>query len=132
MLKLVIVSFFLVVNGCGSESSDDPRFWSATSAKRGLTLELSSEVTGNSVGIHDYTLSVLDASGNPVNGLEIKIKPWMPDHDHGSDRPPIVEANESNYTVRSVSYTMPGLWELRTQINDDGEMDTATIEVTVR
>ena len=89
-------------------------------------------MAGNTVGLHEYTLVVLDKAGERVKGLNISIEPWMPDHGHGSDRPVEVNDKNSSFSVRSVSYTMPGLWELRTRMQSDSVEDSATIEVEVR
>ena len=94
---LRILAVFLagtVLASCGADSFEDVRFWTASSTSGELTLELTSEVAGNRVGLHEYTLVVLDQAGARVTDLNISIEPWMPDHGHGSDRP--VEVNEKN------------------------------------
>ena len=135
MLKraLTFVGIVLCV-GCGSQSrSDDDHTWRVLSDTGTFELVLLSENGGASVGLNTYRLLISETMGNPKSEITIEIEPWMPGHNHGSDRrPAITLAEHGEYTVDSVSYTMPGFWVLRTQIQANDFQDTAVFEVDVR
>ena len=131
--------FFLFA--CGSDAPTEESFWTTQTPDGEFELELSCADVGNSVGVHEYKLVVLDDSGQHVKGLDIEIELWMPDHGHGSDRPTQIEAKETHYLVRAVSYTMPGFWEvtrigllsetrttpLRLMFGDSNRIDTLVV-----
>lgn len=52
----------------------------------------------------------------------------MPAHGHGSNvTPTTAELGGSAYRIEHVVYTMPGLWELRFEIEAGGVSDEATV-----
>lgn len=61
--------------------------------------------------------------GEPMDGIEamIKVKPFMPDHQHGS---PIatavtpVDGQPGQYTLDPVNLWMPGVWETTLSVGD--------------
>jgi hypothetical protein len=63
-------------------------------------------------GNNDWKVQVVDASGTPVDGATITVKPFMPDHGHGSSITPQVAAGSDpgTYDVSLLNLFMPGIW----------------------
>ena len=71
-------------------------------------------------------LTFLDASGNPVDGLDLSIVPWMPAHGHGTAVQPEIMPTAPGVQVATPLYLfMSGEWQLRMTIT--GAMDDAAI-----
>jgi hypothetical protein len=69
-------------------------------------------------GLSTVELTVERASGEPVDGLDLDIVPWMPAHGHGASlRPSVTPKGGGKYLVSDVNLFMPGRWELRTTIS---------------
>jgi hypothetical protein len=64
-------------------------------------------------GTNTWTLRVLDASSVAVPSATIAIKPFMPDHGHGSS---IVAQStvqpDGSYQITPLYFFMPGLWQV--------------------
>jgi hypothetical protein len=64
-------------------------------------------------GTNTWTLHVNDASGKGVDGAQLDVKPFMPQHGHGSSVEPTVTATGSGaYTIGNLYLFMPGLWTI--------------------
>jgi len=63
-------------------------------------------------GNNDWKIHVVDANGTPVSGATITVKPYMPDHGHGSSITPQVAAGSDagSYDVSLLNLFMPGIW----------------------
>ncbi|MEO7112148.1 MAG: FixH family protein [Polyangiaceae bacterium] len=63
-------------------------------------------------GNNAWTIQVVDKSGAPVSGATITVKPFMPDHGHGSSITPQVAAgaDPGTYDVTLLNLFMPGIW----------------------
>lgn len=62
-------------------------------------------------GMNAITVEVLDAAKQPVDGAAVKLDLWMPDHAHGSARPPVVTPQGGGqYRITEVWLPMAGLW----------------------
>jgi len=76
-------------------------------------------------------LTFLDAVGNPVDGLDLSIVPWMPAHGHGTSAQPLITTTAPGVQVATPLYLfMSGEWQLRMTIT--GAMDDtaiATVEI---
>jgi YtkA-like len=66
-----------------------------------------------SKGLNTWTIAVTDGSGAPVTGATITVKPFMPDHGHGSSITPRVMpmTAEGTYQVTLLDFFMPGIWQ---------------------
>jgi hypothetical protein len=66
-----------------------------------------------SKGANTWTLEITDGKGNPVSGAKIAVKPFMPDHGHGSSITPQVMpmAAEGTYQVNLLEFFMAGIWQ---------------------
>lgn len=64
-------------------------------------------------GLNTWTVKVTDGKGNPVSGAAIKVRPFMPDHGHGSSITPQIMpmAAEGTYQVGLLDFFMPGIWQ---------------------
>jgi uncharacterized GH25 family protein len=62
-------------------------------------------------GNNHWTIQVLDLSGKPVEGAAVQIKPFMPDHGHGTSIQPKVTPGEAGqFEISNLVLFMPGLW----------------------
>jgi hypothetical protein len=72
-------------------------------------------------GENYWTLKVTDASGAPLTGASFDVKPWMPDHLHGSsivpEMTPMSEAGD--YHVGILEFFMPGIWQTTFTLEQD-------------
>lgn len=70
-------------------------------------------------GDNGFTFRVLDAAGAPVSDAQVVVRPWMPNHGHGSTPEtftPRAAAEAGVLEVGPINFFMPGLWELRFQV----------------
>lgn len=67
-------------------------------------------------GLNTFRFSVQASAGGAASGLTLSVRPWMPDHGHGSNPVPTVTedpASTGTFTVSNVNFTMAGTWELQ-------------------
>lgn len=68
-------------------------------------------------GNNTWTIEVDDsASGMALEGLDITVTPFMPDHGHYSTIVMATAAEAGTYTLHPVYLFMPGVWEVRMDI----------------
>lgn len=95
----------------------------------GLFVSISTALpTPPDVGDNAWTISVRTESG-PVEGLSLKVTPWMPLHGHGLV-PPDYGASDLGgglYQVDSFDLIMPGLWEFTVDCAGDSEQPDTTV-----
>lgn len=118
-----------------SSSGDFPTepYATLTSEQGALVLEVrtapSQPPTRGSAAVE---LRITDPSGGPIDALDLRVVPFMPDMGHAaSDEPEIEELGEGRYEVAPVDMFMSGRWELITTILDpihDGAVVTFDIE----
>ena len=64
----------------------------------------------------------------PQAGCAITLTPYMPEHGHGVPLAPTVsDAGAGLYQIDGISFTMPGLWEMRFEISCGAEGDTGDL-----
>ncbi len=65
-------------------------------------------------GENTLTVTVVDAAGNPVTDATLTLKPFMPDHGHGSSIIPLVGPTKADGSIEidHVNTFMPGIWQL--------------------
>ena len=82
-------------------------------------------------GSNAAQLTFLDGAGNPVDGLDLSIVPWMPAHGHGTAVQPVIMTTAPGTQVATPLYLfMSGEWQLRMTIT--GAIDDtaiATVEI---
>jgi hypothetical protein len=83
--------------------------------------------------IHDWTLHVQTPAGEPVEGAEVTIDGGMPQHNHGFPTSPQVtqDLGGGDYLVEGVRFNMAGWWEMKFDIQKDGQADTVTFNVVM-
>jgi YtkA-like len=85
------------------------------SAKGTFNVTLVESVPGPpAIGNDTWTLLVKDASGAAMSGATITVKPWMPDHGHGTSVNATITpaAADGTYTVTPLYLFMAGLWQI--------------------
>ena len=65
------------------------------------------------LGNNTWTLQLADAEGNPLEGLDLKARLYMPKHGHGSS-PTMVHAGDvaGEYVIERMNFFMGGVWEV--------------------
>jgi hypothetical protein len=83
----------------------------------GLTFRLmSSTPAPPSRGNNTWDIEIIDGAGAPVTGAAVSVKPFMPDHQHGTGvRAKLTESGAGRYQATPVNLWMPGLWEITVQ-----------------
>lgn len=72
-----------------------------------------------------WTVAILDSAHAPVTGATLTIKPFMPDHGHGSSLVPSATAQGDSYTITPLYFFMPGLWQTTITAQVDSVIDAA-------
>jgi hypothetical protein len=74
----------------------------------------------------EWTVQVADASGAMVDGATIAVKPWMPDHGHGTDAVAHVMAAgmPGQYAITPLYLFMAGYWTVTLTITMGTVTDT--------
>jgi hypothetical protein len=68
--------------------------------------------------------------GQPVPGLVVSMRGWMPDHGHGMLRVPrTIDQGDGSYRVEGVLLHMRGHWQLAFDLLRGPEADVATSEL---
>jgi hypothetical protein len=69
-------------------------------------------------GDNTWSLEIADSTGTR-DGLDVSVKPFMPDHGHGTPITAVVTPEGSGmYSVTPINLWMPGLWEVTVEIKD--------------
>ncbi|MCC7380315.1 MAG: FixH family protein [Deltaproteobacteria bacterium] len=73
-------------------------------------------------GDNTWTFELADAAGAKVSTATVSVRPWMPDHGHGSTPAMFsgAPAGDGRYGVGPVNFFMPGLWELTVKVELQG------------
>mgnify|MGYP001552691117 CR=1 FL=1 len=83
-------------------------------------------------GNNTWTVAVSDASGPPVTGATIDVKPYMPDHGHGT---PIIatvtDKGDGSYLITPVNLFMVGLWQVTLTIDQAGKSDQVVYDFCI-
>jgi hypothetical protein len=85
-------------------------------------------------GDNQWTVQLLDMAGAPLTtGAMTKVKPWMPDHGHGTTIVPTMSAMDADgmVDVTDIDFRMPGVWTLTFTAETGGKVDTATFGVCI-
>ncbi len=61
-----------------------------------------------------WVIAITDAQGTPLHGATVTVKPFMPDHNHGTGIVAQVteEATAGTYDASPINLFMPGVWEI--------------------
>ncbi len=93
-----------------------------------LTSAASPPVIGD---LTTWTLQISDAQGAMVDGATITVKPWMPDHGHGTDAVAHVTpaGTPGQYSVTPLYLFMAGYWTVTFTITSGTVTDTVVYSV---
>ncbi len=70
-------------------------------------------------GDNTWIVRLTDASGSPLAGASLDVKPWMPDHGHGSPvEEQITELEGGEYEITSLNLFMAGYWEVTIELSE--------------
>jgi len=83
--------------------------------------------------LHSWMLTLMTATGQPVEDAKITVDGGMPEHAHGLPTSPAVSTHlgAGKYRVEGVKFTMSGWWELRFAITAPAGNDNAVFNVTL-
>ena len=79
-------------------------------------------------GLNQWTFSLQNPEGVALESCEILVKPYMPDHKHGSRDVNASWLQGDSYQVSDLDFIMPGLWEITFEITCMDLMDTVSFE----
>ena len=84
--------------------------------------------------IHNWTLHVETADGQPVENAEITVDGGMPQHNHGLPTTPQVTQDLGNgdYLVEGLKFHMDGWWEIKFVIESAGQSDGVTFNLLLQ
>jgi hypothetical protein len=81
-----------------------------------------------------WTVQLLDASDAPMPSAALtEVKPWMPEHGHGAQQPPVIGDTDADgqVEVSNIFFHMPGVWTMDFTVDDGGINDTATFGLCI-
>jgi hypothetical protein len=85
------------------------------------------------IGTNVWTLDVADAAGKPVDGATFTIKPWMPDHGHGTQIVPSATPMgvPGEYQIKPLYLFMAGLWQITFTVQSAASSTPDTVVFSV-
>ncbi|WP_428241275.1 FixH family protein [Gynuella sp.] len=83
--------------------------------------------------IHQWTLWLTDAEGNPVTQAHIDITGHMPGHVHGLPTQPQItdELSPGEYRVDGIKFQMTGWWVMQFEVHKMDKQDTLTFNLVL-
>ena len=84
--------------------------------------------------VHQWTVHLTDAAGQPVSGAVLVVDGGMPDHHHGLPTAPRATpgAAAGDYVISGMKVSMPGWWVLTLAVKGlEGQADTITFNVVL-
>lgn len=84
-------------------------------------------------GENTLTVTVVDGAGSPVTDATLTLKPFMPDHGHGSSIVPLVGPAKPDGTIEidHVNTFMPGIWQLTFTVTKGSQSDSSVVTFCV-
>lgn len=120
--------------GCAEETrAEDFHIGLAQEGERTVVEIADAEPSTPIRGDNTWVLKVSDLSGAPMDGMSVGVKPWMPDHGHGTPiQVEVTELGEGQYEATPINLFMAGYWELTSEIVDEsGTTDEVVFRVCV-
>jgi hypothetical protein len=134
------IALLLIVAGAiasqsmrGSTSPADRDYSTSQISDQGL-FRVSYAADGVQINqMHEWTIHVETADGEPVENAQITVDGGMPEHGHGLPTVPQVTdyLGDGDYRVEGVRFQMQGWWIVTFHISADGSEDTVTFNLTV-
>ena len=137
--RAIVVGFSVVAGACGAAPAGEPApvsfsgppFETVTSASGALRIGVRWSPAPPVKGDDAVELTFTDGAGNPVDGVDADVVPWMPAHGHGTSVKPTATPTAPGVLVaRPVYLYMSGTWQLRLTLSggaDDTAIATAQI-----
>jgi YtkA-like len=118
---------------CENETRAEPYAAGVTAEDAdGTRVTLTESVPAPRVGNHTWTLTVTDATGEPVVGATLRVTPFMPEHRHGSPLVAVVEdEGEGVYRASRVQFTMTGYWRTTVRVSTDSGVHSAVFPLCI-
>jgi hypothetical protein len=147
--RAVLVSAAILLAGCGDEETESQEVnvcdvnntpydsYAAGMVAQGAQFSvklLDSIPSPPARGENQWSAQLLDGAGNPASDVAItRVKPFMPDHGHGSSSPPDVGAMASDGTVQieAIDFMMPGVWNITFEVDVAGTADNAVFSLCI-
>lgn len=137
MRVLAAVFLAAALSACGGDDPDDPAAGCAADPRadtyvaglekasaEGTKVRLLEAMPGPpDRGDNTWTFQLADASGAMMDGATLLVRPFMPEHGHGSTPAEFTAeflGAEGKYRVGPVNFFMPGLWELTVKVTPAG------------
>ena len=111
----------LLLSGCARASTK-------ATGKGLFHITLSAKETLLKFGRNEVDLHVTDVKGADLEGAQVEITPWMPEHSHGTLWPPTVTEKGKGHYRAVIPLTMAGHWELRIRIQKGDLQDSAVFD----
>jgi hypothetical protein len=139
-----LVSMALTVAGCSQEthdasdggpgaaacaSADDFRIgMQKASSDAAITVALANATPAPpAMGANTWTIQVNDASGAPIEGADVEVSGWMPEHSHGLNTAvTVTELERGSYRLDPIRLIMPSLWQITISVTQSGG-ETASV-----
>lgn len=153
---ILLVSALLVLGACDAEGDDAAMDGAADSSQPfscddearadAFTVDLSKVGEGMAMvtifdampavptrGDNVWTVGLADASGAAMPGATLDVRPWMPDHGHGSPVQVVTEElGDGQYEITPLNLFMAGYWEITINVSDaEGGTDSVVFAVCV-
>ena len=144
--SMIVSLSLLSVGACGedSSSSEPDAFASCTTDSRAMTY-----LAGMSVIADDgmklvlrsatpepparfdnvWSVQTQDDQGQPLASTALRVAPYMPDHGHGTQNPPLPVAGSEVgvFDMGPFEFWMPGVWEMHVEFDHDGMTSKAVL-----
>lgn len=78
-------------------------------------------------GLNTWTVQVLDGAGAAMTDVQLRLRPWMPDHGHGTPGKNWHDgvADGDNYVFGPFDLIMAGYWEFTIEVTEGDTVDSA-------
>jgi len=115
-----------VLAGCGADAQDGAGTMSTTlGVKESILFVVEAERTP-AAGVNQFRLVLQDAmTSEPISGAAVDVHAVMRSMGHDSATSSIEEIGDGAYSVESLFFSMPGLWEVRYRASREATTDEA-------
>lgn len=77
-----------------------------------------------------WDVVIAKVNGSPIKDVELSFDGGMPSHGHGMPTmPKVVKEGDTEFLVKGIKFSMPGVWELYFDIKNEDSTVRLTLEV---